>query len=156
MKHKSLNPTISPNSGGNNKLRLMLIALLCVAVVFGCAQIREVTYPNDYVYLERKQLRSKMALLSFYMRQLDEVLLDYSIVGDDQQQRILYLLNKVNGLTAEFGGGITTNHLAIDDHIQEFKIDVNTAIRGARANPPNYFALGRLAGSCTSCHKYRE
>jgi hypothetical protein len=156
MKHKSLNPTISPNSGGNNKLRLVLIALLCVAVVFGCAQIRKVTYPNDYVYLEQKQLRSKMALLSFYMRQLDEVLLDYSIVGDDQQQRILYLLNKVNGLTAEFGGGITTNHLAIDDHIQEFKIDVNTAIRGARANPPNYFALGRLAGSCTSCHKYRE
>jgi hypothetical protein len=156
MKHKSLNPTISPNSGGNNKLRLMLIALLCVAVVFGCAQIRKVTYPNDYVYLEQKQLRSKMALLSFYMRQLDEVLLDYSIVGDDQQQRILYLLNKVNGLTAEFGGGITTNHLAIDDHIEEFKIDVNTAIRGARANPPNYLALGRLAGSCTSCHKYRD
>lgn len=156
MKHKCLNPTISPNSGGNNKLRLALIALLCVAVVFGCAQIRKVTYPNDYVYLEPKQLRSKMALLSFYMRQLDEVLLDYSIVGGDQQQRILYLLNKVNDLTAEFGGGVTTNHLAIDDHIDQFKIDVNTAIRGARANPPNYFVLGRLTGSCTSCHKYRD
>jgi hypothetical protein len=156
MRHKSLNPTISPNSGGDNKLRLVLISLLCVAVVFGCAQIRKVTYPNDYVYLEQKQLRSKMALLSFYMRQLDEVLLDYSIVGDDQQQRILYLLNKVDDLTAEFGSGVTTNHLVIDDHIGEFKIDVNTAIRGARANPPNYFALGRLAGSCTSCHKYRD
>ena len=156
MKHKSLIPTISPNPGGNSNLRLVLIALLCVAVVFGCAQIRKVTYPNDYVYLERKQVRSKMALLSFYMRQLDEVLLDYSIVGGDQQQRILYLLNKVNDLTAEFGGGVTTNHLAIDDHIEEFKIDVNTAIRGARGNPPNYFALGRLAGSCTSCHKYRN
>ena len=156
MKDESLNPTISLNPGGNNSLRLVLIALLCVTVVFGCAQIRKVTYPNDYVYLERKQLRSKMALLSFYMRQLDEVLLDYSIVGDDQQQRILYLLNKVIDLTADFGGGVTTNHLAIDEHIDEFKIDVNTAIHDARANPPNYFAVGRLAGSCTSCHKYRE
>ena len=156
MKHKSLNATISPNPGGNKNLRLVLMALLCVAVVFGCAQIRKVTYPDDYVYLEHKQLRSKMALLSFYMRQLDEVLQDYSIVGDDEQQRILYLLNKVNDLTAEFGGGVTTNHLAIDDHIEQFKLNVNTAIHDASANPPNYFALGKLAGSCTSCHKYRE
>lgn len=156
MKHKSLNPTISPNQGASNNLRLVLIALLCVAVVVGCAQVRKVTYPNDYVYLERKQLRSKMALLSFYMRQIDEVLLDYSIVSGDQQQRILYLLNKVNDLTAELGGGVTTNHLVIDDHIDQFKIDVNSAIRDARANPPNYFALGRMAGSCAGCHKYRE
>jgi hypothetical protein len=156
MKHKSLIPTKSPNPGGNSNLRLVLIALLCVAVVFGCAQIRKVTYPNDYVYLEQKQLRSKMALLSFYMRQIDEVLLDYSIVNGDQQQRILYLLNKIYGLTAELGGGVTTNHLVIDDHIDQFKIDVNTAIRGARTNPPNYFALGRLAGSCTGCHQYRD
>jgi len=156
MKHKSLNATISPNPGGNKNLRLVLIALLCGTVVFGCAQIRKVTYPDDYVYLEHKQLRSKMALLSFYMRQLDEVLLDYSIVGDDEQKRILYLLNKVNDLTAEFGGGVTTNHLAIDDHIDQFKLNVNTAIHDASANPPNHFALGKLAGSCTSCHKYRE
>lgn len=156
MKHKSLNPTISPNPGSNKNLRLVLIALLCVTVVFGCAQIRKVTYPKDYVYLEQKQIRSKMALLSFYMRQLDEVLLDYSIVSSDQQQRILYLLNKVNDLTAELGGGVTTNHLALDDHIDQFKIDVNNAIRDARANPPNYFALGRLSGSCIGCHKYRD
>ena len=137
-------------------MRLVLIALLCVTVVFGCAQIRKVTYPDDYVYLEQKQLRSKMALLSFYMRQIDEVLLDYSIISGDQQQRILYLLNKINDLTAELGGGVTTNHLVIDEHIDQFKIDVNIAIRDARANPPNYFALGRLAGNCTGCHKYRE
>ena len=156
MKHKILNPTISPNPGGSNNLRLVLIALLCVTVVFGCAQIRKVTYPNDYVYLEQKQLRSKMALLSFYMRQIDEVLLDYSIVSGDQQQRILYLLNKIYDLTAELGGGVTTNHLVIDDHIDQFKIDVNIAIRDARTNPPNYFALGRLAGSCAGCHQYRN
>jgi len=156
MKHKRLIPTISPNPRGNIKLRLVLIALLCAGVVFGCAQIRKVTYPGDYVYLDRKQLRSKMALLSFYMRQLDEVMLDDSIVGGDQQQRILGLLNKMNDLTAELGGGIATNHLVIDDHIDQFKVDVNDAIRNARADPPNYFALGRLSGSCAACHQYRD
>jgi len=156
MKHKRLIPTISPNPRGNIKLRLVLIALLCAGVVFGCAQIRKVTYPGDYVYLDRKQLRSKMALLSFYMRQLDEVMLDDSIVGSDQQKRILDLLNKTYNVTAELGGGITTNHLVIDEHIDQFKIDVTSAIRDARADPPNYFALGRLTGSCVGCHQYRD
>ena len=49
-----------------------------------------------------------------------------------------------------------TNHLVIDDHIDQFRSDVNDAIRDARANPPNYFALGRLSGSCVGCHKYRN
>ena len=96
-----------------------------------------------------------MALFSLYMRELDEILVDDSTVSSDQQQRVLGLLNKIKALTAELGGGVTTNHLVIDEHIDQFKSDVNTAIYNARANPPNYFALGRLSGSCTGCHRYR-
>lgn len=173
MKHKSLSSAKSPNHSGNSKLRLVLIALLCAGMVVGCAQIRKVTYPRDFVYLEKKQLRSKMALLSFYMRQLDEILLAESTVTIYQQQRILELLNEMKDLTyelgggvtpsdpdiddqTEFGGGVMTNHLVIDDHIDQFKSDVNNAIIDASANPPNYFALGRLTGSCIGCHKYRD
>jgi len=156
MKQKGLKPITPLNRGGNSTLRLVLIALLCAGLVFGCAQIRKATYPDDYVYLDRKQLRSKMALLGLYVRQLDEVLLDSSAVSSIQQQRILDLLGKINDLTAELGSGVTTNHLVIDDHIDQFKFDVNAAIRNARADPPNYFALGRLTGSCVGCHKYRN
>jgi len=156
MKPQSPNPTRSTNPGLAKGWRLVLIALLCAGVVFGCAQFRKATYPSDYVYLDRKQLRSKMALLSFYMDQLDEVMQDDAIVGSDQQQRILDLLNDIKGVTAGLGGGITTNHLVIDDHIDQFKIDVATAIRGARSDPPNYFAVGRLSGSCVACHQYRD
>lgn len=155
MNYKSLNPTIFPDPGGYSGWRPVLIALLCAVLVFGCAQIRKVTYPGDFVYLERKQVRSKMALFSLYMRELDEILVDDSTVSSDQQQRVLGLLNKIKALTAELGGGVTTNHLVIDEHIDQFKSDVNTAIYNARANPPNYFALGRLSGSCTGCHRYR-
>lgn len=149
-------PTVSIKSVGARKLRLALVGLLCASVVFGCAQIRKATYPSDYVYLERKQLRSKMALLSFYMLQLDQILLDDSSVSSDQQQRILNLLNNIQGTTAELGGGVTTNHRVIDDHIDQFKMDVGNAYRNASADPPNYYALGRLSGSCVGCHKYRE
>jgi hypothetical protein len=156
MKHRSLKQTISPNRGSNSRLQVVFIALLCAGVVYGCAQFRKVTYPDDYVYLDRTQLRSKMALFSLYMRQIDEVLLDDSITGGDQQQRIVELLNNINDLTVELGSGVTTNHLVIDDHIEQFKRDVSAAIRNARADPPNYFALGRLSGSCVACHQYRN
>lgn len=156
MIRKSLNLKMPANPGGKKELRLVLIALLCVGLVFGCAQIRKVTYPRDFVYLERKQLRSKMALLSFNLRQLDEVLADDSTVGRDRQQNVLEILKRIEASTAELGGGVTTNHLVIDDHIDQFKTDVSTAIYDARADPPNYFAAGRLIGSCLGCHKFRD
>ena len=144
---------MAPAGGG---WRLVVIAVLAASVVFGCAQIRKLTYPRDFVYLERKELRSKMALLGLYIRHLDEALVDTSADSDEQQQRVVGLLDKMAGLTAEFGSGVITNHLVIDDHIDDFKSDVNTALYDARANPPNYFAAGRLVGSCLGCHKFRD
>lgn len=156
MKGRNSRRNSSRKTSASDRLRLAVIALLAVSVLSGCAQIRKVTYPRDYVYLERKELRSKMALLGFYIRQLDDVLVDTTADSDEQQQRIVDLLHKMAGLTAEFGSGITTNHLVIDDHIDEFKTDVNSAIYDARANPPNYATAGRLTGSCLGCHKFRD
>lgn len=141
----------------NRHLRLLLLGLLLGSVVIGCAQIRKATYPKDFVYLERKQIRSEMALLSMYMRQIDEILLDDSTVSSEQQGRVLAILTRIDKSTDILGAGsIRTNHLLIDEHIDQFRADVQAAIRDARANPPNYFGLGRLSGSCVGCHKYRR
>jgi hypothetical protein len=50
---------------------------------------------------------------------------------------------------------VQTSHLLIDEHIDDFKSDVRLALREASSDPPNYYALGRLSGSCTGCHQYR-
>jgi hypothetical protein len=142
---------------GSSSLRLILLTLLAAILVAGCAQIRKATYPSDFVYLEQKQITNEMALLGFYMRQLDQILLDDSTVSSEQQQRIIALLTKIDASTDKLGAGsVRTNHLVIDDHIDEFKNDVELAINNASADPPNYFALGRLAGSCVGCHKFRN
>ena len=156
MKQQQTNPGFSPATRIGPRLWAAALALLCAAVVTGCAEIRQATYPSDFVYLERKQVRSQMALFSLYMRQLDEILLDDSTVSSEQQARVLSILNKIEESTITLGAGnIRTNHLVIDDHIDQFKAEVNDAIASARANPPNYFALGRLAGGCVGCHQYR-
>jgi hypothetical protein len=97
-----------------------------------------------------------MALLSNYMRQIDEILSDDSTISSEQQARIANILSLIDASADSLGAGsVKTNHLIIDDHIDQFKTDVNVAIRNARSDPPNYFPLGKLAGSCVACHQFR-
>jgi hypothetical protein len=158
MKNDYSNPATGRRDlvSAKTPLQLILLALLCAGLLLGCAQIRKATYPSDFVYLEQKQIKTQMALFSLYLRQLDQILLDDSIVSSEQQQQIIGILSKIEASTTTLGAGnIRTNHLVIDDHIDQFRNDVYSAINNASADPPNYFALGRLSGSCVGCHKFR-
>ena len=148
--------TINIKSYAISVLRLPYVALICVSLMVGFVETGKMACSDDTVFLERNQLKSKMALFSSYMQQIEEILLDGSIVSSDQQKVVLRLLNNIESVTAGLGGSDTTNHRVIDEHIDQFKMDVSNAIRNAGASPPNYFALGRLAGSCAGCHKYRD
>lgn len=142
---------------GNPLIKLMVIVLLSISIIIGCSQIRKVTYPQGYVYLEKKEVRSKMALLGFYVRQMDEILYREDSVSHQDQARLLELLSLINKTTSDLhASNRDTNHLVIDEHMDQFKSDVLSAIRGAKENPPNYFAAGQISGSCTACHKFRK
>ena len=136
--------------------RPLPIAFLCLFVLTACSQTRSEAYPDNFVFLDRWQVTGEMALMSQYMRQIDEILLDNSTISSEQQARLVKILVSIDEITNRLGAGtIQTNHLLIDARIDEFKSDVNTALRNASADPPNYFALGKLSGSCNACHRYR-
>ena len=138
-------------------VQLGIISCVTAGLLIGCAQIRKVTYPDDFVYLEQKQVTGKMLLMSSYMRQIEEILLEDSTVSSAQQERIIKILSSIDATVDSLGAGnVRTNHLLIDEHIDEFKTEISVALRDARSDPPNYFALGRLSGGCIACHKYRE
>ena len=144
-------------ASGNKSIQLLVIALLCSGLLFSCAQIRKVTYPQDYVYLEQKQVTNEMVLLSFYMRKIDAILAEDSTISSEQQARIEdILVSMIDSLNSLETGNVQTSHLVLDDHMDQFKSDINLALYNVRADPPNYFALGRLSGGCTACHQYRE
>lgn len=137
--------------------RLGIISCVTAGLLIGCAQIRKVTYPDDFVYLEQKQVTNKMVLMSSYMRRIDEILAEDSTVSSAQQEQIIKILTSIDETVDSLGAGnVRTNHLLIDEHIDEFKTEVTVALRDARSDPPNYFALGRLSGGCVACHKYRD
>ena len=137
-------------------MKRFLIIILLTILAASCAQNRQETYPSNFVYLEQKQITSEMALLGDYMRQIDEILSDDSTISSEQQAQIASILSLIDASTDLLGAGnVKTNHLIIDDHIDQFKTDVYLALRNARSDPPNYFPLGKLAGSCVACHQYR-
>lgn len=154
---KSKNTNIAGKFAPVPTWKWLIALMLCTGVIAGCAQLRKATYPSDYVYLEKKEVTNEMVLMSLYLREIDQILLDDSTVSSEQQQRIIVILNKINASTNKLGGGnITTNHLVLDEHLGDFKSEVNLALRDASSDPPNYFALGRLSGGCLGCHKYRD
>lgn len=48
-----------------------------------------------------------------------------------------------------------TNHLLIDENIDDFIDQIMRARYLAEANPPNYYGIGRLTGTCNACHRMR-
>lgn len=130
------------------------VAILGTLLV-ACAEPREQSYPSEYVYLEREQVVGKMAAMYRHLSGIEDLLGDNAVVSSEQQAEIIVLLNRIVDITDELGASnVKTSHRLIDMYIDAFRLDLELALRNASADPPNYFALGRVAGSCTACHQH--
>lgn len=78
------------------------IALILCGLVAGCADFarwtRRYTYPPDFRYIERDQLRSAMGQLARHVRELDQHLRS-STVGEQQRKDILEHLDGMESAT---------------------------------------------------------
>jgi hypothetical protein len=123
----------------------------------GCAQVRKVTYPDDFVYLDESLVQTAMLRMSLAIRGIDQIMIQGESLNLVDGQRIRQHLSTIDEVTDSLGAGDrVTNHLLIDEHIDEFKREVRQAIRNANATPPDYYAAGRLSGNCVGCHRYRN
>ena len=137
-------------------MRTFLTTLLVLLAMTACTQYRGESYPSDSTQPESNQVRDEMALLNTHMQQIDQVLLDGSTISSEQQEKIIALLARINEVADRLAAdGTDTSHEVIVENIDRFQGDVEIAMRDASANPPNYYALGRLAGSCNACHRLR-
>ncbi len=126
----------------NTKFSLVFIILVS-SLITGCAQIRKVTYPSNFVYLDHSLVQTTMLRISLAMRSVDETLMGGEPISDADQQLIKQRLSAIDELSDKLAtGSLVTNHLVIDDHIDDFKREVRNAIRTANASPPNFYAAG--------------
>jgi len=137
----------------HKSLRIVPVIILLAA----CTQIRQVTYPPDFVYLDQSLIKTAMLRLSLAIRRIDEILIQGEPQSAAKQLEVRQLLQTVDEVTDSLGpGNLTTNHLIIDTHIDDFKREIRNAIRTANSSPPSFYAAGRLSANCVGCHRYRS
>ena len=132
----------------------ILLAVLLVGSIVGCAQIRQLTYPEDFTYLEKRQVESLMQEMGDSVGRLGQLVTKNS--SEIDQQQVISSLSELENITSRIIGGHTeTNQLFISEHIEKFVSDVGTAKMFVKTNPPNYSKAREITNSCQECHKLR-
>jgi len=129
---------------------------ICAFLAVGCAAVRKVTYPPDFVYMDRSDVTNAMSNLSVNIWRIDDILANSETVLPYEREEIISILNDMSGIADKLGAGtVETNHPFIDQNIDAFKHDVDLALAEVKQEPPAYYRAGRLSGRCLACHRLR-
>jgi len=140
----------------NVTVRNLLVLVTGAAVIAGCAAVRKVTYPPDFVYLEGSEVTSAMSRLSADVWRIDDILKNSETVLPYEREEIIDILNDMERVANRLGAGtVETNHPFIDQNIDAFKRDVELALEEVKQEPPSYYKAGRISGRCLACHRLR-
>lgn len=137
---------------------LFILFAAAIVAVQGCAEPRVGlhTYPANLVYLDQDRIESGMLRLSSNIWAINDLLDQSDIISAFDRERIIDLLRNLENEANALGAGAqVTNHLLIDENIDQFKSDAKAARLAIESEPPNYYLAGRLSGSCLACHVRR-
>ena len=138
-----------------SSLTNILLAVLLVGSIVGCSQIRQLTYPEDFTYLEKKQVKALMSEMNDSVLRLGHQVSKTPPAEIDSQQ-VLNSLSEIESITSKIiGGHSQTNQLFISEHIEHFVSDVGTAKMYVKSSPPIYSKARDITNSCQECHTLR-
>ena len=130
-------------------LSIVVLAML----VSSCATVRKVTYPPDFVYLEKQEVSSSMQRMAVSINKLDRLLSDTLDQSVSKKDSVLSELNNIESITRNLESGSSqSNHPLIDRHMDNFRDQLMMAKSAVGQDPPNYYPAGRLIGQCHGCH----
>ncbi|MGA8260341.1 MAG: hypothetical protein WB783_09040 [Arenicellales bacterium] len=133
------------------------VVAVCVSLAAGCSMVRKVTYPPDFVYLNRSDVTGYMKRMSGDIWRIDDILSSSETVLPYQREKIITQLEDMQSVADKLGAGtVNTNHPFIDQNIDAFKRDVRLALQDVKSEPPAYYRAGRLSGRCLACHRLRK
>jgi hypothetical protein len=132
---------------------LFLIACVLAA---GCADMaqwmRRRTYPPDFRYLSRSEVRSTMGELAYHTRELNR-LMHASENPREQRAEVVAELRAMERVAEGLNqSGWPSNHPLIDMNLQNFLRDIRFARESVEREPPNFLLAGSLTGACVYCH----
>lgn len=147
---------------------LLSFALVATVLLAGCVKIRMLTYPSEFTYLDSDSVKGVMHEMAISLSRIDTLVRQSNdepnpsryqsdILAELQnvEMQATSLSSSTSGTTPDGQARPTTNHLLIDEHIDDFIEQIMHARMLAEDTPPNYYGVGQLTGSCSACHRTR-
>jgi len=147
-----------------NRITTLLVIALATLFIGGCVQLRLLTYPPTFTWIGKEDVQSTMHIMANSLHNLNVLVTNETVHGSNQAAIIDELSNieyeaallSVRTPRPEESEQLpATNHLLIDEHMEEFLERVYLAKVQAEASPPSYYGVGKLTGTCSGCHRYR-
>lgn len=135
--------------------RLLLSALIALELS-GCADfarsVRQFTYPPEFRYLERDEVRSTMRELAFHSRELNHLMQSSDGPQVARTEIIMHLraMEQAAEKLAQSSG--PTNHPLLDMNLPSLRRDIKFAREAIEREPPNFLIAGPVTGACVYCH----
>lgn len=145
---------------------LSCLALLGIVLLLtSCMQVRLLTYPESFTWIGEEDVQSTMHSMAQSMKNLNTLVREEQSPSSHRDD-ILRELDNLEYVAASLSVSVplsnsdrsqvpATNHLLIDEHMDDFLEDILRARVQAEMEPANYFGVGKLTGSCTACHRLR-
>jgi hypothetical protein len=135
--------------------RLMLTLMIAVQLS-GCSDlarwVRQYTYPQEFRYVERQDVRGPMRELAEHSRQLNDLLLQDPAPLEHRGEMIDHLRAMEQAAAKLDQSGWSTNHPKVDTNLPTFRRDLRLAREAIEREPPNFLLAVLLRGSCDNCH----
>jgi len=140
--------------------RALPLTVALALLVSGCngfggmgEAVRKHTYPPDFDYVSRDELRSTMWVLASQIKTLDTLLAQEQAEPGSHNASIQQSLEAIDSALVRIQVDTpASNHPLLEEHVPEVQARVARALRDSRRDPPSYFAASTLADSCFLCH----
>jgi hypothetical protein len=139
------------------RLGAALVLLWLVGCAGAAEELREYTYPRDFEYVSRGEIRGAMGQLAVHVRRLDALLGDppsgmprEPVALRGEVVRELAALEQA--ARALGSGDVRSNHPRLDEGADAFRERLAAARRAAERDPPSYYLAGTVSGACRYCH----
>ena len=146
-----------------NSYRVVILALILFGcLIAGCSynlsDVRKLTYPPDFNYIEPQTISSEMVKMAAQIRLLDSALLPVDVNDSaakaEQNHKVLTALKNIEEIASKLNGNSTgSNHPYMQDFMISFVAKVDEARIAASLVEPRYYFAGKVAGACAVCHK---
>ena len=139
-----------------NPIKILLVLGFVAPQALGCSDIarsvRPYTYPPEFRYITREELRSSMQQLAFHVHQLHYLMRSNETMPQDRGEIIEHLRGMEQSAESLDHSGWPTNHPLIGMNLPNFRRDIKFARESLEREPPNYLIANTLTGACVYCH----